>query len=56
MSLVGITDLDELRGLLENGANVNAKDLFGRTALMRASINGYPEICKLLISKVVSDF
>jgi ankyrin repeat protein len=37
--------------LLEEGLNVNIKDLEGRTALMYASYNGHTEIMKKLIEK-----
>ena len=34
--------------LIEQGADVNSKDLWGRTPLFEASIRGYKEIEKLL--------
>ena len=37
--------------LLEEGLNVHAKDLDGRTALMYASFNGYTEIVKELLER-----
>ena len=35
--------------LIEKGADVNASDLFGSTALMIAASNGHKEVCQLLI-------
>ena len=35
--------------LIENGADVNAKDQYGITALMEASRNGHDDIVKRLI-------
>ena len=37
-----------MKSLIENGANVNAKDKNGQTALMLASQNGYTEIVEYL--------
>jgi ankyrin repeat protein len=36
---------------LDDGANVNWKDMSGNTALMRASQNGHVEIVRLLLEK-----
>jgi ankyrin repeat protein len=40
----------QLKQLLDNGANANAKDYYGGTALMSAAVMGDLEICKLLIN------
>ena len=37
--------------LIEKGAEINAKDKSGWTALMLAARGGYPEIVKMLIEK-----
>jgi len=42
-------DKERVRLLLENGANVNARDRYGWTALMWAVFKGYKEIVKLLL-------
>jgi len=42
-------DLEEVRELLEKGADVNAKDEEGRTPLHWAAGNGYVEVARLLI-------
>lgn len=44
-------DLLEVKRLLENGANVNAKREDGLTALMGASLEGHQEIVELLLTK-----
>lgn len=36
--------------LIEHGADTDAIDEFGRTALIIAAMNGYLDICELLIS------
>jgi ankyrin repeat protein len=36
--------------LIENGADVNARDRYGQTALMLAAHNGYQEIVEILIA------
>jgi ankyrin repeat protein len=43
--------LEKVKQLLEEGADVNAKDDFGKTALMWACEYGYKEIAELLIEK-----
>lgn len=43
----GNTEIVKL--LLEAGADVNAKDIYGNTALMYSSEYGYTEIVKLLL-------
>jgi hypothetical protein len=42
-------DLPEVKRLLDKGADVNAKDKFGRTALMFSSKGGHQEIQEMLI-------
>ena len=42
-------DYAEVKRLIEEGADVNAQDIDGYTALMTASANGHPEVTKLLI-------
>lgn len=44
-------DLQQARGLLTKGANVNARSEQGWTALMQAAANGRLEIVKLLLDK-----
>ena len=44
-------ELEEVKRLLNAGAEVNTKDNDGRTALMAASRYGHTEIAKVLISK-----
>ncbi len=39
----------EVKRLIEEGADVNARDRVGETALMGASWNGHTEVVKLLI-------
>ena len=42
-------ELDEVKTLIKNGADVNAKNEGGWTALMMASENGHNEVVKILI-------
>jgi len=42
---------DEIRFLLDRGADVNAKTNFGSSALMAASFNGYDSTVRLLLSR-----
>jgi hypothetical protein len=44
-------DEDEVKALLDKGANVEGKDKNGRTALMLAAQRGHDEIVKLLLAK-----
>jgi len=44
-------DTDTLRTLLEHGVDVNAKNIIGNTALMRAARKGYTEIMQILLAK-----
>ena len=44
-------ELQEVKRLLEKGANVNAKRDNGITALMGASIEGHQEVVELLLAK-----
>ena len=42
-------DLNKVKELIKSGADLNAKDTFGGTALIIASNIGHTEIVKLLI-------
>ena len=42
-------DLEKVRSLLENGADINSKDGHGQTALMNAAHAGQVELVRLLI-------
>lgn len=44
-----IGTIEEIERLIKTGANVNAANDYGETALMWASLSGYTEIAKLLI-------
>ena len=44
-------DLPAVQTLLAEGADINAEDSNGGTALMRASYKGHTEIVKLLLEK-----
>src|SRR5208337_5502443 len=44
-------DLPEIKSLLDKGAEVNAKNDNGSTALMAASLQGHPEIVQALLAK-----
>lgn len=43
--------LEAAKLLLDRGADINARNLNGQTALMHASFNGYPEMVQLLLEK-----
>jgi ankyrin repeat protein len=45
-------DLRLLGQLLESGADVNARDHYGQTALMRAACTGPPEVVRLLLDGI----
>jgi len=45
----GSGDFDEVRSLLENGAEVNRIDTEGDTALHRAAAKSDPRICRILL-------
>ncbi|MBT9536817.1 MAG: ankyrin repeat domain-containing protein, partial [Nitrospirae bacterium] len=51
MSAVGSGDINAVKRLLNEGADVNAKDSDNYSALMVAALDGYTEIVKLLIEK-----
>ena len=42
-------DLEKVKGLIEQGADVNAKDKYGYTPLHFAVGNGYPKIVEVLL-------
>ena len=44
-------NLQTVQTALANGADVNAKNIYGQTSLMIASVNGYTEIVRLLLEK-----
>ena len=44
-------DTETVRLLLDKGANVNAKDEDGGTALMFASVNGHTDTVKMLLKR-----
>src|SRR5512134_2345858 len=44
-------DLEKVRSLLEEGADINAKDRYGQTALMNAAHAGQVELVRLLVEK-----
>ena len=49
LSAIKSGDIDRAKNLMDNGADVNAKDKKGRTILMYAAVHGYAEIAKLLM-------
>ena len=44
-------NLENVKSLIDTGANIEAIDNDGKTALMLASLRGHTEIAKLLVSK-----
>jgi len=44
-------NLEKVRFLLGNGAEINSKDQYGQTALMNAAHSGQVELVRLLIEK-----
>ncbi|MCX6773812.1 MAG: ankyrin repeat domain-containing protein [Candidatus Micrarchaeota archaeon] len=48
---VAYGNLEDAKRLLENGADIEARDSHGWTALIYAAQNNYPEICSFLIEK-----
>jgi ankyrin repeat protein len=44
-------DSEAVRGLLRSGADVNARDRYGQTALMLAAHHGHREIVEILIGR-----
>jgi hypothetical protein len=48
---LGRGDVKEVRKLLEKGANVNAKDIYGWTPLHAAASSGHVDVVTLLIEK-----
>ncbi|MEM2677506.1 MAG: ankyrin repeat domain-containing protein, partial [Thermofilaceae archaeon] len=44
-------DLQRVKKLVENGANVNAKDEYGSTPLYLAVLNGHLELARFLVEK-----
>ena len=46
-----IGDAAAVHALLAKGANVDAQDVFGLTALMRGALNGHTEVVRYLIAK-----
>ncbi len=51
LSAIKNGDIDRAKNLIEKGADVNAKDELGRTALVYAEVHGYTELVKLLREK-----
>lgn len=44
-------DVEAARALLQSGADINAKDRYGQTALMLAAHHGHPALVDLLIER-----
>ena len=51
MEAVNAYKLDEIKDLVDNGADINKADNKGCTALMRAAYIGIPELVKYLLEK-----
>ena len=49
MEAVNAYKLDVIRFLIDSGANINAVDGKGCTALMRAAYSGFPELVNYLL-------
>ncbi len=47
----GAGNLDKVKKLLDAGQAINAKDIYGHTALMRAAWEGHTEVVQLLLDK-----
>lgn len=47
----GQGDVEQVRHLLEAGAEVNARDRYGQTALMNAARTGQVELVRLLVER-----
>ena len=43
--------IDELQRLLAAGADIDARDEHGQTALMRAAVNGHPHVVDWLVAR-----
>ena len=44
-------DVEQVRHLLEDGADINARDRYGQTALMNAARTGQVELVRLLVER-----
>jgi ankyrin repeat protein len=44
-------DVEQVRHLLETGADINARDRYGQTALMNAARKGQVELVRLLVER-----
>ncbi len=50
----GAGDLDKVKKLLDAGQDINAKDIYGHTALMNAAWEGHTEVVQFLLDKGAS--
>ena len=48
---VGLSEIEEVKKLIEKGADVNVVNKYGETALQRASSWGRSDVVKMLIEK-----